>query len=228
MRRISTASGTATPGLGRHRQPFEAHPRGGVGDQAVRAASWCCRARASPTWNSARPSGSSTGRTRSTASVVAADHEHEHPALGPDGSTGQGRLDEVVARAGRAGRPASRTDAGLLVDRSTRIDPGAADAGPGGGDRVDDRRGRQGQQRDLGGPDRRPRPRPRPSAPTIAAARPASTSCTDDVVAVGHQVGGDRPADVAQADHADRDVSHGLPPRLVTRPAAPVSSRATS
>ena len=86
-----------------------------------------CPAPAAPTWVTREPSTSKTGRARSTAGGLAADHDRERPLAGADVATGDRRVEEVDAA--RRRRPASsRASAGETVLMSTTSEPGRAAA----------------------------------------------------------------------------------------------------
>ena len=102
-----------------------------------------------PTWKVARPSGSSTGRTRATASssppIMNTSIRRSAPMAPPVSGASTRWWPEAARRS-----PSSRTTAGLLVERSTRMEPGAAAPAHAVGHGGDDVGRRQRQQRDVG------------------------------------------------------------------------------
>ncbi len=124
VRRISTAFCTSMPALVAMARPSRLTH---VVVKAIRLLSsfMVLPSPNAPTWKVARPSGSSTGRTRATGSssppTMNTSIRFSAPMAPPVRGASTRWCPEAARRA-----PKSRTTAGLLVDRSTRMAPGAA------------------------------------------------------------------------------------------------------
>ena len=157
-----------------------------------------------PTWNVARPSGSSTGQdTRPTGSSSPPTMNTSIRFSAPIAPPVSGASTRWWPEAGQP-LPELAHD-GRAVRRQVDEDGARRRRGrPGVGHRGHDVGRRQRQQRDLGRPGHRRHVGARPSRPSIAAMAAASTSCTTTSLPSATRFAGDPPADVAQPDHTDR------------------------
>ena len=197
------------PRLGCEREPFEADPSRGEGDEAVHQLHGVPEAQGSEVHErpSERLQHGSDARHRV---VVAADHEREHPVLGSDRAAGERGLDQVVTgplqscaelahHLGAVGREVDEDRAG-----GRGRDPLVGHLPHDGGRR-------EREDRDLA------RRADRGDRRLGRRAFDRSRACGIDVehhdfVAVGDQICGDMAADVPEPDDSD---AHPVPPRVV-------------